>query len=104
MALKQKCRDVQSVRPRSPGERCRSVLLVARRDIGSGIEQDRRAFDRAGAADGVALTSSYEVQQRLMLPVHQVRTHAVSQERAQHVGVPQKIALATREDRWHTQP
>ena len=40
----------------------------------------------------------------LALPVHQVGTHAVRQQRAEHVGVCEQIALAASEDRWHAQP
>ena len=39
-----------------------------------------------------------------MLPVHQVRVHAVCQQREEHVRVREQIALAAREDGRHAQP
>jgi hypothetical protein len=42
-----------------------------------------------------------EVKQRLALPVHQVGTHTVRQQRAKHIEMFQKITLAPGDDSWY---
>jgi hypothetical protein len=97
-AREQTLHHLHGVHARSPAERRGRELVIARRDVGAGIEQDAGEFDVA--ALGIRSTAD-EVQQGLVLPVHEVRAHAMSQQRAKHVRVFQEIALAAGQHRWH---
>src|SRR5262245_14844360 len=81
-----------------PGERSRPVLVVSRCDVGAGVEQDGRTFD---LSTGIIGSIAEEVKQRLALPVHQVGTHAVRQQRAKHIEMFQEITLAAGDDGWY---
>ena len=105
MAPEQKGRDLNRVRPCGPREWRRSILSVARRDVGARVEKHRRAFDGAvrPVASTIVLRHADVVQQSLVLPVHQVRTHPVREKRVEHVGVCQQVALTARQDRRDAQ-
>ena len=93
--LEQKLHHLECVRSRRPGERRGRELVIARRNVRTRVEQD--AGLRDGAATVVRSAAAHEMQQSLMLPVHEVRTHAAFQQRAKHVRVLEQVTLAARE-------
>ena len=60
------------IRTCRPGERRGRELVIPRCDVGAGVEQDTGEFHVPTFRIGPAR----QVQQRLVLPVHQVRAHA----------------------------
>src|SRR5713226_2722049 len=90
----QEFNHIRHVGPRRPSERRRAIFLLSCIDGGACVQQNLREGELLSGLAAFAAPAQV-MEERLPLPIWQIRIHATIEQNAEHFSVFQEIAAAS---------